>query len=162
MLKQETRTEGDKREWDQWQDDYRRSQIESYKDALAKENLAGQCHYASYMFTDLRHLIGKPVVLVHAVMPSPGGYSFHAWAENRHWVFDVSLGQTWRKKAYYARWRLTEDRVKRYTRREMLEALLAHNTYGPWDEMFNDCEVTAKDGTVVGVKVKKKRRTAGT
>lgn len=84
--------------------------------------------------------LGSEAIVAHGIATGRGplaGVRFvHAWVELGPFVVDESNGQSFVMTIdeYYHLGCIQGDRVRRYTRAEVDQALVDHAQYGPWDD----------------------------
>lgn len=86
-------------------------------------------------------------LVVHGVVTQPdtGLRHVHAWVEESSSAFDPSAmlrGHLclWSRNFYYRAGEIVEPELVRYTANEVLENVLKHETYGPWDQGLDELQ----------------------
>jgi hypothetical protein len=75
--------------------------------------------------------------LVHGIVSGQGdleGIRYtHAWVEKDGMAYDVPLGIGMNLDLYYGLGKINPEECVRYSRAQMVEKLLEHEHWGPWD-----------------------------
>ena len=100
--------------------------------SIPDENKNGDCFVVASNYVQ-KH---PEAILCHGIVTGQGpiaGVQYnHAWVEEGDTVIDKTVDITLPKIVYYAIGNI--EIVKRYTFKEMLEQMIEHETYGPWDK----------------------------
>lgn len=84
--------------------------------------------------------------IVHGWLHADGQWVLHAWGETDAAVYDLTESRDpFRKEEYYARFGITEERLRRYTRIEFFTLLGDHRHFGPYDKDLFFAETSATD-----------------
>ena len=114
---------------------------ESIEDDVPEQNRNGDCFQTAWR-TFYQNISSKPV-LVHGIITGQGpieGIKYnHAWVEIGDVVIDKTIpmfAKGFPKDAYYRLAQADEDKIFRYTAKEVAQKAQQFGTYGPWEDVL--------------------------